>query len=148
MRVLRGLLLCALCAVCVFARTDDALKDALARIAKLEERLDDRQNGEILWFTNRADCPAGYYPMESAAGRLVVIGTSDDRGKVTMHSLQDQHILTMPCKQTIGVAENGAQTVCHSDDDGATVVVDLESMLPYAVMMACSRENPPQPVIP
>ena len=132
----------------IYARIDDDLRNALARIKQLEDRLDDRQSGEILLFTNRDICPEGYYPLDIADGRLILIGNGNNRGEITSHSLKDQRILTMPCQQTIGVAENGAQTVCHSNDEGATVVMDLEHILPYIRMMACSRRNPPKPVIP
>jgi hypothetical protein len=118
------------------------------RLAALESRLDDREGGEILWFTNRKTCPEGYYPMESASGRLVVVDTFQ-RGRITEHTLESKREIPVACGQTFGVSENGANQVCgNSPSGGMSVSTDLNEMFPTVKMMACSRNNGPDPRVP
>jgi len=125
------------------------LESKQRQIDALKERLDDKQKAEILFYRDRNSCPVGYSPMENSYGRLIVID-GPDRGSVSAHTFKDERVLTMPCKQRIGVAESGFHQVCGSsiEDDNTPVTVDLENLLPNIKLLACFRDKGPQPVIP
>ena len=129
----------------------DALSSKLdskqIQIDRLTARLDDQQNAEVLFYVNRATCPTGYYPLESAYGRILVID-GENRGRVSDHTVDDQRKVNVDCTEFLGVAENGMSKVCSHSNGGTELAVDLNDLLPYVKMMACSRNDGPSPVIP
>jgi hypothetical protein len=114
---------------------------------QLEGRLDNKQKAEILLYKDRKDCPEGYYPMENAFGRFIVIG-GKNRGDMSGHTFLDERTINMPCETTIGVAESGFHRVCGTPgNDGSPLSVDLKELVPYVELLACSRADGDFPVI-
>lgn len=118
-----------------------------AEIESLRTLIEDRRNGEITFYANRNDCPEGYYPVENAYGRIIVID-GPKRGSMSKHSFDDVRKMNVDCTDTIGVAENGFQRVCSHTQTGSSLDVKLNEMLPYWKVMACARNNGPSPVLP
>jgi hypothetical protein len=118
-----------------------------AEVAALRELIEDRQAGEITFYANRDDCPEGYYPVENAYGRVLVID-GPRRGTMSAHTFEDTKKLNVACTETIGVAESGFQRVCSHGKSGTSLDVKMDDFIPHYKVMACARNNGPLPVLP
>jgi hypothetical protein len=132
---------------CVFAQdTDSKLAALQAKIDALTTRLTDFETAGIHLYKDRNSCPDGFYPMENAEGRFLLIA-GQDRGELSGHIFQDEKVLTLPCTQKIGVAESGFNHVCSGSGDGTSVTLDLEKVIPYFKVLGCIKVGGPNPVI-
>lgn len=148
------LLLSTLVAVCHAFGTDttNSVETRLAaleqRVMILEEKVNDKEDAQILLYRDRSTCPIGYKPMENAYGRTIVIGTNL-RGTVSSHSIDDTKTISMPCASMIGVAENGFHKVCNIKSGNATKLsMDIRDLIPHVTLMACAKVEPSSPVVP
>lgn len=127
---------------------DTRLAELDQRIAVLEQKVDDKEDAQILFYRDRSTCPIGYKPMENAYGRTIVLG-ADSRGKVSVHTLQDNPTLSIPCKNVIGVAESGFHRVCNMNTENSTqLTVDVKNLIPHVVLLGCAKVDPSKPVVP
>jgi hypothetical protein len=126
--------------------TDVTLAALQAKIDALTARLTDFETAGIHFYKDRASCPAGFYPMENAEGRFLLLAGSD-RGQLSGHTFKDEKILSLPCSNRIEVAETGFANVCSSSASGTTIKVDLEALVPYYKVLGCIKSGGPQPVV-
>jgi hypothetical protein len=136
---MRAILLALVCVAAVVRA------DLATEVAELRRQLHDRQQGEILFFRDRSDCPEGYVPAENAYGRVLVID-GDQRGATSEHTFDDRRVLAAECTGTVGVAESGFHRVCNHD--GPAITVKLDEFVPYLKVLACTRHGGPSPVVP
>jgi hypothetical protein len=141
-----SLFLCVLASL-VFAQDAEEKLNALqASLAALTARLDDFETAGIHLYKDRSTCPDGFYPMESAAGRFLLLD-GEDRGGVSSHTFKDTKILTLPCSKTIGVPESGFADVCSGSAEGTPIPINLENFVPYMKVLGCIKSKGPNPVI-
>ena len=125
---------------------DSKLALLQAKIDALTSRLTDFETAGIHLYKDRASCPQGFYPMENADGRFLLL-SGEERGQLSGHTFKDQKVLSMPCSKSIEVAETGFASVCSGSASGTTVSVDLEALVPYFKVLGCIKNGGPNPVI-
>lgn len=142
-------------AASAYTTNSDTVEYLMEKVSALElqtteltKRLNDRSDGEILWFRDRKGCPEGYLPMENAEGRVVIIG-SGNRGRISGHTILDKPTLSLPCASVIGVAESGMMQVCNLIAGNITHVnINIEEIIPHIYVGGCFRPGASSPVVP
>jgi hypothetical protein len=125
--------------------TDSKLAALEAKINSLTERLTDFETAGVHLYKDRSTCPEGFYPMENADGRFLLISGSE-RGEISDHTSKDEKIFKLPCSKIL-VGETGFAPVCAGFADGTAMTMSPETFIPFVKLLGCIKNGGPQPVI-